>query len=136
MKRWLQAWFQKIWHKRSTALQMPGVIKEAKAALAGGSSVVLGLQTTGEAAADAMGLEHGKVCGFVSTTKELLQRFVATHFPTRHVPTAEEGVPSLELVSPVKLHFRVASVLITGSDSRLKHLSISDLVERAASDGQ
>ena len=50
---------------------------------------MIGLQSTGEAAADALGLEPGPVPGFVSTTKELLARFVATHFPIHHAPSPE-----------------------------------------------
>ncbi len=42
-------------------LQVPTVVPEAKKALAEGCAVVIGLQTTGEAAADAMGLEPGQV---------------------------------------------------------------------------
>jgi len=44
-------------------------------------------QSTGEAAVDAMQLNAGDQCGWVSTTRELLRRFVAAHFPThREVP--------------------------------------------------
>ena len=70
------------------------MIAEAQAALKDGFSVVIGLQSTGEAAADAMGLQPGQACHFVSTTQELLQRFVATHFPTRYNPTEQESKPS------------------------------------------
>lgn len=52
---------------------------------------MIGLQTTGEAAADAMGLQPGQMCGFTSTTQEMLQRFVATHFPTRYHPSEQES---------------------------------------------
>ena len=72
---------------------MPMVIKEAQRALAEGCSIVIGLQSTGEAAADALGLEPGQVCGFVSTTEELLQRFVAMQFPTKYNPSEEESEP-------------------------------------------
>ena len=61
---------------------MPTVVPEARKALAEGCAVVIGLQTTGEAAADAMGLEPGQACGWVSTTREILRRFVTVHFPT------------------------------------------------------
>ena len=72
-------------------MQMPTVVEVAQAALKEGKAVVVGLQSTGEAAADAMGLEPGRVCGFISTAKELLTRFVATHFPTFYQPSAEES---------------------------------------------
>jgi hypothetical protein len=54
--------------------------------------VVIGLQSTGEAAADAAGLEPGPVPGFVSTTRELLARFMATHFPVAREVSAEGGL--------------------------------------------
>ena len=71
-------------------MKVPKVIEEARRALADGSSVVIGLQTTGEAAADALGLQPGQMCGFTSTTQEMLQRFVATHFPVRYQPSEQE----------------------------------------------
>ena len=65
------------------------VVKEAQAALDSGCAVVIGLQSTGEAAVDALGVEPGDVCGWVSTTRQLLSRFVDVHFPThREVPKA------------------------------------------------
>ena len=70
---------------------MPKVIEEAQRALADGCAVVIGLQTTGEAAADALGLQPGQLCGFTSTVQEMLQRFVATHFPTRYQPSDQES---------------------------------------------
>lgn len=63
---------------------------EAKQALADGCAVVIGLQSTGEAAADALGLEPGQSCGAVSTTREMLSRFVQTHFPVLR-ETAKSG---------------------------------------------
>lgn len=71
-------------------LQVPIVAAEAQAALAAGQAVVIGLQSTGEAAADAMQLEPGQTCGFVSTTRELVTRFVAQHFPVRYEPGPNE----------------------------------------------
>lgn len=69
---------------------MPIVVAEAQTALAASQAVVIGLQSTGEAAADAMQLEPGQACGFVSTTRELLTRFVAQHFPVRYEPGQNE----------------------------------------------
>lgn len=74
----------------SIVLQVPIVAAEAQAALAAGQAVVIGLQSTGEAAADAMQLEPGQTCGYVSTTRELLTRFVAQHFPVRYEPGPNE----------------------------------------------
>ncbi len=67
------------------------MVAEAKAALQQGMCVVIGLQSTGEAAADAIGLEPGPVPGFVSTTKELLYRLVEGHYPTREERVDEHG---------------------------------------------
>jgi hypothetical protein len=69
---------------------------QAKAALSNGMCVVIGLQSTGEAAADAMGLEPGPLPGFVSPCKELLVRFIHQHFPTLKAQSAEgeEGIPA------------------------------------------
>ena len=44
--------------------------------------MVIGLQSTGEAAADSLGLQPGDLCGFISTTRQLLLHFVEAHFPT------------------------------------------------------
>ena len=63
--------------------QVRTVVPEARRALEEGCAVVIGLQSTGEAAADSMGLEPGQSCGSVSTTKQMLRHFVATHFPLR-----------------------------------------------------
>ena len=87
-------------------LQVPIVTAEAQAALAAGQAVVIGLQSTGEAAADAMQLEPGQTCGFVSTTRELLTRFVAQHFPVRYEPGPNEPAGTSKPCSPqcCKLH--------------------------------
>jgi hypothetical protein len=44
--------------------------------------VVIGLQSTGEAATDSLHLQPGDVCGFISTTRQMLVQFVEAHFPT------------------------------------------------------
>lgn len=42
-------------------MQVPAVVREATAALAAGHAVVIGLQATGEAAAQALDLRPGQV---------------------------------------------------------------------------
>ena len=37
-----------------------------------------------------MQLEPGQMCGFVSTTRELLSRFTSQHFPVRYEPGPNE----------------------------------------------
>jgi hypothetical protein len=48
-----------------------------------------GVQSTGEAAADSLSLEPGSVCGWVSTTREILMQLVSRHFPTTKAEPAE-----------------------------------------------
>lgn len=72
------------------------MVPEARKALEQGCTVVIGLQTTGEAAADSMGLEPGMSCGSVSTTKQMLWHFVATHFPLKR-ETQKNGGPCIVL---------------------------------------
>ena len=78
-------------HVRDATVQVPLVVAEAKRALAEGQAVVIGLQATGEAAADALNLEPGQPCGWVSVTREMLQRFVTQHFPTRYHSDGKGG---------------------------------------------
>ena len=47
----------------------------------------------GEAASDAMKLEPGQVCGWVSTTREMLARFVETHLPLRYDKGKDSSAP-------------------------------------------
>lgn len=76
---------QRFFKLLCVSMKVPAVVKEAKGALENGCSVVIGLQSTGEAAADALNLIPGSNCGFISVTKELMLQFVHNHFPTtRH----------------------------------------------------
>ena len=70
-------------HQGCWSAQVRTVVPEARRALEEGCAVVIGLQSTGEAAADSLGLEPGQSCGSVSTTKQMLRHFVAMHFPLR-----------------------------------------------------
>ncbi|MEW5313763.1 MAG: hypothetical protein WDW38_005303 [Sanguina aurantia] len=63
------------------SMKIPTVVAAAKQALAEGMCVVIGLQSTGEAASEAMNLQVGYVTGFVSPTRELLMQFVQSYFP-------------------------------------------------------
>ena len=49
----------------------------------------------GEAAADALKLEPGQVCGFVSTTREMLSRFVMTHLPVQYDAGPNSSMPGI-----------------------------------------
>ncbi|KAL6756388.1 hypothetical protein V8C86DRAFT_3136630 [Haematococcus lacustris] len=81
---------QRFFKLLCVSIKVPAVVAEAQAALQAGQCVVIGLQTTGEAADAAVGLEPGPVQGFVSTTKELLVRFVRDHLPLHRTPQ-EQG---------------------------------------------
>ncbi|KAK9855114.1 hypothetical protein WJX84_007868 [Apatococcus fuscideae] len=85
---WKSYWAaqQRFFKLMCVSFKVPVVAAEAQKALVGGFAVVIGLQTTGEAAAESMGLQPGQACGFASTTRELLQRFVDIHFPTKAEP--------------------------------------------------
>ncbi|GIL79152.1 hypothetical protein Vretifemale_8504, partial [Volvox reticuliferus] len=82
---------QRFFKLLCVSLKVPTVVSEACEALAAGQCVVIGLQTTGEAAAEAAGLEPGPVPGFVSPTKEMLLRFVTQHFPVRRAAAAADS---------------------------------------------
>ncbi|GAB4817714.1 hypothetical protein N2152v2_004760 [Parachlorella kessleri] len=80
---------QRFFKLLCVSLKIPVVVKEAKAALEAGLAVVVGLQSTGEAAADSLGLEPGAACGWVSTTREILTQLVTNHFPTHKAEVVE-----------------------------------------------
>ncbi|KAI3433451.1 hypothetical protein D9Q98_003264 [Chlorella vulgaris] len=73
---------QRFFKLLCVSLKVGAVVKEAKEALAAGYAVVIGLQSTGEAATDSLHLQPGDVCGFISTTRQMLVQFVEAHFPT------------------------------------------------------
>ena len=56
------------WH--GFPAQVPTVVEQAKAALAAGHAVVIGLQATGEAAAQALDLRPGQVCTFLPASRD------------------------------------------------------------------
>lgn len=62
-----------------------------KAALAAGEAAVVGLQSTGEAALDSLGLAPNGDTPFVSVCRETLLGFVKAHFPTRVYPVGANG---------------------------------------------
>eukprot|EP00775_Hariotina_reticulata_P007699 gene7699-7898_t len=75
-------------------LKLNTVIAEARAGLASGMCVVIGLQSTGEAAADAINLNpDSDVHGFVSPCRELLLHFIRQSFPVHYAQSQEEAVP-------------------------------------------
>uniref|UniRef100_A0A383VKE6 UBA domain-containing protein n=1 Tax=Tetradesmus obliquus TaxID=3088 RepID=A0A383VKE6_TETOB len=87
---------QRFFKLLCVGLKLDTVIAEAKAALASGMCVVIGLQSTGEAAADAMGLEPGPLPGFVSPCKEMLLRFIQLNFPEHAAQSPEAAAMGLQ----------------------------------------
>lgn len=72
---------QRFFKLLCVSMKTPSIVKEAREALAAGQCVVIGLQSTGEAAMDALQRKPGDVTGFVSVCREILVQFVGTHFP-------------------------------------------------------
>jgi hypothetical protein len=73
---------QRFFKLLCVSLKLPRVIDEVRAALAAGQCAVIGLQSTGEAAATAADLTPGDTMpAFVSVCREMLSRFVRDHFP-------------------------------------------------------
>ena len=73
------------------SLKIPAVVRAAKAALADGHCVVIGLQSTGEAALDSMGCAPGDACGWVSTLRLMLRQLVTQHFPVQYQHDQDSG---------------------------------------------
>lgn len=73
---------QRFFKLLCVSIKVPAVVKEAQEALNAGHAVVIGLQSTGEAAMNALKLHPGDQCGHISVTKEILLQFVENHFPT------------------------------------------------------
>ena len=73
---------QRFFKLLCVSMKVPAVVEQSKKALEEGYCVVIGLQTTGEAAADALELVPGDNVGFISVTKEIMLQFVKNHFPT------------------------------------------------------
>ncbi|KAG1681531.1 hypothetical protein FOA52_014037 [Chlamydomonas sp. UWO 241] len=82
---WRMFWSsqQRFFKLLCVSMKVAKVVEEAKSALEAGACVVIGLQSTGEAASDALLLKPGdSLPGFVSPTKEMLHRFVDNYFPS------------------------------------------------------
>ena len=73
---------QRFFKLMCVSMKVPAVVAEAKAAIADGCAVVIGLQSTGEAAADALNLLPGVSSGWICVLKSIMEQFVHGHFPT------------------------------------------------------
>ena len=95
------------------ALQVPCVVSEAKAALEEGFAVVIGLQTTGEAAADQLKLAPGAFYGeFISPTKQCMRLFVEQNFPVRTPAKSPQKGQKGECLRPPGTCCRLSLVLL------------------------
>lgn len=74
---------QRFFKLLCVSMKVDAVVAEVRAALAAGGCAVVGLQSTGEAAATARDLKHGDACGWVCVCRETLAGFIRHHFPTR-----------------------------------------------------
>ncbi|CAH1780986.1 unnamed protein product, partial [Owenia fusiformis] len=82
---WASYWgcHQRFFKQMCMGMKVPAIVKEAKEALNAGHSVVIGLQTTGEASMESeLNKGVGAVQGFISLCREILSRFIEQHFPT------------------------------------------------------
>ncbi|GMH33357.1 hypothetical protein BSKO_01191 [Bryopsis sp. KO-2023] len=79
------------------SMKVPHIVEEVKQALENGNAVVVGFQSTGEAAVDVLGVQPGEECGFLSTTRIMLKRFLELHFPVR-MDTKKPGAKPGEFV--------------------------------------
>jgi hypothetical protein len=74
---------QRFFRSMCVSLKLPSAVREARAALAAGHCVVIGLQSTGEAAAADLQLTHGtELPCLISSCKAGLRFFVERHVPT------------------------------------------------------
>lgn len=83
---WTTYWgaHQRFFKQLCMGLKVPAVVKEARAALDAGQCVVIGLQSTGEAALDTDLLHNGQGTPnkFISVCREIIKNFIRSNFPT------------------------------------------------------
>ena len=99
---------QRFFKQLCMAMKVPSLVTDGLQALAAGHSVIIGLQSTGEASMVAAGYgEKGtRVRDFPSTCKEILRGFVSANFPVLSAPSMSatgEQVHPMEIPSCVQL---------------------------------
>ena len=80
---------QRFFRSLCVSMKVPGLVKEVRSALKSGYAIIIGLQSTGEAAADALNLEPGCQCEFISVCREIMIQFVLNHFPNPAKKTSD-----------------------------------------------
>ncbi|KAL8572547.1 hypothetical protein ACOMHN_040451 [Nucella lapillus] len=95
---WTTYWgaHQRFFKQLCMGLKVPAVVKEASTALDAGQCVVIGLQSTGEAALDTDLLQHdlNGPDKFISVCREIIRSFVRGSFPTHK--TGNPGTEPVE----------------------------------------
>ena len=72
---------QRFFRIISVSMKVDAIVADARKALSSGHSVVIGLQSTGEAAAAALNLEPGAYAGWVSSARRTILGFLESQFP-------------------------------------------------------
>ncbi|XP_031566399.1 protein FORGETTER 1-like [Actinia tenebrosa] len=83
---WSQFWscHQRFFKQLCMSMKVPTIVQEAKTALQNNMSVVIGLQTTGEASLESeLNRNGGTINRFISITEEIMTRFILQFFPTK-----------------------------------------------------
>jgi hypothetical protein len=83
---------QRFFKLLCVSAKVPAVVARARTALAEGRCVVIGLQSTGEAATAALGARPGDAVGWVSSAAATLRGFIAGSFPVAR-PAAPGDAP-------------------------------------------
>lgn len=93
---------QRFFKQLCMAMKVPSLVADGLKALESGHSVIIGLQSTGEASMASAGFaEKGtRVSTFPSTCKEILRGFVASNFPVLSAPTT---LPNGQQVHPIEI---------------------------------
>ncbi|CAH3184446.1 unnamed protein product [Porites lobata] len=75
---------QRFFKQLCMSMKVPTIVEEAQQALRAGYCVVIGLQSTGEASLESEISRCGGILnGFVSSTEEIISRFITQYFPTQ-----------------------------------------------------
>ncbi|EDO43448.1 predicted protein, partial [Nematostella vectensis] len=83
---------QRFFKQLCMSMKVPLIVKEAKAALNDGYSVVIGLQTTGEASLESeLNRNGGRINRFISICEEIMTRFITQYFPVKIQSTSGEA---------------------------------------------
>lgn len=77
---------QRFFKQLCMSMKVPTIVKEAQQALEAGYCVVIGLQSTGEASLESEITRCGGILhSFISSTEEILVRFITQYFPTQKI---------------------------------------------------